>query len=563
MSAIDRLVEWFSPTAGVRRRVARMALASYEAAEPTRLRKFRRDNQSPNHAVQKGAHAVRVQARYLEKNHDLARGVIRTLVNNTVGPGGLGIEPQPRTVDGEIHADYAAALREAWFDWQRHPEVTRRYSWPKAQRLIARTWFRDGEAFAQQLVGPVALLDHGTAVPYSLELIEPDLVPLDHDDEARRIRQGVERNAWGRPLAYWVYREHPSDSYRLVTISDLKRVPAERMLHVATLDRIGQIRGVSELASVLTRLEDIRDYEESERVAAKIAAMLTAYVKKGTPDMYDSAAIAALTSDTDGTKLPRELGLQAGTIIDGLAVGEEIGLLDSKRPNLNLVTFRQGQLRAVAAGVGASYSSIARDYSGTYSSQRQELVEQWVHYATLTDEFAGQFVRPVWESFVQAAHLSGVVPIPAEVNPRMADDALFVGQSMPWIDPAKEALAWETLVRAGFASEVEVMRRRGVNPRDVLAQIAEFRRETGERGLVFTSDAANDGSGASEALQTMTAEPEEPAAPDAPPMPSDDELQAAVRRVLDRARGSAPRTRRRVLTQRDDGSIEITEERDE
>ena len=60
---------------------------------------------------------------------------------------------------------------------------------------------------------------------------------------------------------------------------------------------------------------------------------------------------------------------------------------ECKRPNPNLITFRNGQLRAFAAGISASYSSVSRNYDGTYSSQRQELVEQWVHYACLTDDF--------------------------------------------------------------------------------------------------------------------------------------------------------------------------------
>jgi capsid protein len=84
-----------------------------------------------------------------------------------------------------------------------------------------------------------------------------------------------------------------------------------------------------------------------------------------------------------------------------------------------------------------------------------------------------------------------VVPIPADVEPGTHDDALFVGQSMPWIDPAKEATAWLALVQAGFASEVEVMRKRGVNPRDVLEQIAAHRTEADKKGLVFSSDFAN------------------------------------------------------------------------
>ena len=64
-----------------------------------------------------------------------------------------------------------------------------------------------------------------------------------------------------------------------------------------------------------------------------------------------------------------------GMVIDSLQVGEEIGLIDSNRPNPNVVNFRQGQLRAIAAGVGVSYSSAARDYNGTFSAQRPYEVE--------------------------------------------------------------------------------------------------------------------------------------------------------------------------------------------
>lgn len=495
MSALDRIVAWISPEAAVRRAAARHVLAGYEAAQPSRVRKTRRGNQSINEIVARDGGHIRAHVRWLERNHDLARGALRLLVNNTVGPAGIGIEPQPRRADGTIDTEYARKLREAWFDWQRMPEVTGRLSWSKTQRLVARTWFRDGECFAQELLGNVQFLSHGTRVPYSLELMEPDMIPVDFSDAQRGIAQGIERDAWGRCRAFWVYKTDPREHWRLASYSDLKRVPAERVLQVATIDRIGQLRGVSEFASVVNRLDDIKDYEESERVAAKIAARLTAYIKKGSPDMYDPNLDKTGTA-ADGSPEPREMRLEAGMIVDGLGVGEEVGLIDSKRPNPNLITFRQGQLRAVAAGIGASYSSVSKDYDGTYSAQRQELVEQWVHYATLTDEFTGMFVRPVWESFVRAADLSGVVPIPADVPRDLADDALFVGQSMPWIDPVKEANAWETLVRAGFASEVEVMRRRGVNPRDVLEQMTEWRREVKEHGLVLSSDAAHDSAAA-------------------------------------------------------------------
>lgn len=475
MHVIDRLVGFFSPEAALRRTTARSVLAHYEAAQPTRLRQFQRDRSSQNELVQRSAVAIRTQARFLARNHDIARGALRTIVNNVVGPKGVGVEPQPRRADGSIHAEYAAELLEAWRDWCRTPEVTHQMSWSALQRAVVRAWIRDGECYGQLIQGVRADLDHGTRVPLSLEMLEADLVPIEYSDENKRVVQGIERNAWGKPVALHVLKSSPVQLGLPFYAGNTKRIPWERVLRIANVDHLGQIRGISEFAAIITRLEDIKDYEESERVAAKIAAMLTAYVRKGNADAYQGDG-----TSTDG---PRQIAFQPGMVIDDLGVGEEIGMIDSKRPNANLITFRQGQLRAVAAGLGASYSSIARDYDGTYSAQRQELVEQWVHYATLTDELVGAFVQPVWETFVQTAHLSGVVKMPIDVKEGSHDDAVYVAQAMPWIDPLKEAEGVRSLVEAGFASEIEVIRKRGANPRDVLEQIAAFRKEAERLGV--------------------------------------------------------------------------------
>lgn len=480
MNAIDRIVAYFAPMAAVRRRQARSVLAHYEAADSSRLRKFYRERGSQNEIVQRGAEAVRAQARHLVRNHDLARGSLRIMTNNIVGPKGIGIEPQPRRADGSIHREYAKALLEAYRDWIRYPEVTHRLTWSRLQRAMARAWIRDGEVFAQMITGVRADLDHGTRVPFSIEAFEAEWVPMGLNDESKGIVQGIERNAWGKPRAVHVIRSAANRIGSPIG-QDTVRIPWERVLHLATLDHLGQVRGVSEFASIITRLEDIKDYEESERVAAKIAAMLTAYVKKGTPDLYDP--------DKAGEE--REIAFKPGMVIDTLGIGEEIGMIDSKRPNPNLITFRQGQLRAVASGIGASYSSISRDYNGTYSAQRQELVEQWINYACLTDEMVGEIQQPVWESFVTACHLSRVVPIPDDVVAGTHDDAMYIAQAMPWIDPYKEAMAWSLMRKSGFASEIEAIRRRGVNPHDVLEQIKEYKDRADEMGIRFeaTEDA--------------------------------------------------------------------------
>jgi lambda family phage portal protein len=486
LNAVDRVLAWIDPQRGLNRLRSRTLLAHYEAARPSPQRKFRRDGGSANQLVQQGAVPLRNQMRYLDRNHDLVVGSLDVLVNNTVGAQGIGVEFQPRTRSGEIHADYAKALSSAWRDWQRRPEVRWQHSYARCQRLLARSLYRDGEAFAQQLFGQVPGLDHGTRVPFSLELLEADMVPTDYTDVARGFEQGIQRNAWGRASNYAVHKRHPSEAVSLR--QDLKSIPADRMLHLAHLQRIGQSRGVTRYASVIGRIEDIKDYEESERIAAKVAAMLTGYVKRQAPD---GGGYEGPLKDDNGNDIARQIALSPGTIIDTLAVGEEIGLIDSNRPNPNLVTFRNGQLRAFAAGIGASYSSLSRNYDGTYSSQRQELVEQWVHYACLTDDFVSMCVRPTVENFIFAADFSKVVPTPKDVMPGTEDDVLYIAPSMPWIDMAKEATAWLTLSQAGFISEVEVIRKAGRNPDTVLEQVAEWRRKVKEKDLRFSSDVTN------------------------------------------------------------------------
>ena len=59
MNILDRIVAWKDPILGLQRAQARRALAHYEGAKPSRQRKRRNDNSSPNALVSSGAAALR------------------------------------------------------------------------------------------------------------------------------------------------------------------------------------------------------------------------------------------------------------------------------------------------------------------------------------------------------------------------------------------------------------------------------------------------------------------------------------------------------------------------
>jgi len=473
LTALDRAIAWVSPERALRRAGARRALAAYEAARPGKQRSGKRSEGGPDTSVIRAGRSLREQARHLDENHDLARGILNVLVQNIVGPHGIGIEPQPRRTDGTVHEEFAREILKLRRDWLRRPDVTREHDGPAMERLACRTWCRDGEVLAQLLAGNVRGLDHGTRIPFSVELIEPDLMPMEHHDPTSRITSGVERNDWGQPLRYHLFKHHPSAHILMARHQEMKAVPAERMLHLKMTDRIRQVRGVSVFASVITRLDDIKDYEESERIAAKVAASMAAYIKKGMPDLYEP-------SQNDGK---RDLKFRPGMIFDDLSAGEEIGTIDTNRPTSNLEHHRRGQVRAAASGTGVTYSSAAKDYDGTYSAQRQELVEGWGAYGVLSSQFIAQFSRPVYERQIAAAVASGRLRIPSDLDVSTIDDALYIPPQMPWIDPDKESKAFERLEKNVHTSGPEIVRRRGQNPRDVLEQEAWWRSELRERDI--------------------------------------------------------------------------------
>ncbi len=483
MNRLDRAIAYVSPVWASRRARARVLAAAYEAADPGRLRSKSRDYGSGNSAAAMGGVAIRIQARALERNHDIARNALNVLVQNVVGPAGIGVEFQPRLRNGDIDEAVAEQLRPLWLEWCKRPEVTWQHDWASAQRLLARTWFRDGEALVQELMGIVPLLDHGTRVPYSLELIEPDLLPYDYSDPSRGILHGVERNAWGRPVGYHLYKQHPGDPNAMM-LPDMKRVPADRIRHLKLIDRIGQVRGVSLFASVLTRLDDLKDYEESERIAAKIAASMAAVIIKGDPQQYPEGGYM----DASGQPMAdRRMRFQPGMVFDDLRPGESVSTIDSNRPNANLEPYRNGQLRAVSGGFGVSFSSLAKNYGGTYSSQRQELVEQYGAYGVLSMEYINQCARVVTERFVSMAYATGQLTLSSDSNPAALTDALYIAPAMPWIDPKKEAEGLALMEDNVYMSAPEIIRRRGANPRDVLDQESAWQVKLREWGLSRTS----------------------------------------------------------------------------
>lgn len=475
-SRIDRLIEALSPSWGRARAEDRLVLAhlrdGYDASNPSRKRRFHRNILSGEQLARASAVELRNQARFLERNMDIASGILDKLVDFSIGPTGIMVEPQPKRHDGSVDDDFAEELERDYAAWSEWPEVTWTHDRASMERLAARTWYRDGEVLGQLVTGPRADLIYGSDVPMAIELIEPDMLPMDLEDLSINLRQAIERNAWGRARRYHVLTEHPGDAMRWAG-GNTKSIPAERMLHVRLINRIGQLRGITQFASIITTLQDIQEYLDNEQLAAKLASSLVFKITQGGPATGDKF-------DADNPPLYRVDG--GMMMVNG--PGQDAELFDTKRPNVNAIPFVEARLRGTSAGAGLSYSAVSRNYNGTYSAQRQELVENWPHHHAMTGMFVAQWSRPGYQEFCRWRALTKGVP--ARINPVTISDALYFGPSMPWINPVHEAQGQILMVQARFKSSAAVMRERGNSLRDTYRQ-AELERKARERyGILST-----------------------------------------------------------------------------
>lgn len=473
-NSIEKLIESISPSWAANRAVSRMKIKAYEGADNNnRMRPSKRDKGSGDTVMAVSGYNLRLKARDLDMNHDIVHGALNVIEDNVVG---LGIRPEPqvRLVTGELADSVNEQLTDLWKDWIKAPEVTGELDYYSAQRMKLRTLMRDGEVLQQYLMGSVPFLKHGTRVPFSIELIEPDYLPFMLNDFGSGLVQGVKKNAWGRPVSYQLYKQHPGDIMNSNTLSSsaIKTVPANRIEHIKLVDRIGQTRGVTALASVINRLNDIKDYEDYERIAAKVAASMTGYIKKGNPDLYEA-------SETQ-----REMDFVPGMIFDSLNAGEEIGTIDTNRPNTNLTSFRDGQLKAAAGGIGVGASSMSNNFEGSYSSRRQENLENYSHYGMIWHHFTESSERPVWERFASMAITAGLVDVPNDVDVNSLDDVTFSRPAASVMNPVQEATANQKDLDMRVTSRSDIIRSRGGNPSDVRKQIASEKQKDEDVGLV-------------------------------------------------------------------------------
>lgn len=316
---------------------------------------------SLNAAILAGAGVAARRGGYYCRNNPHVATAVASLVGNAVG---TGIKPRSRHPDAAVRD----ALHRLWERWTDRADAAGLADLYGLQALAVRAMVESGEAFARlRDVRPSDRL----AVPLAVELIGRDQVPMESFAEVReagRIRAGIEFDGDGRRVAYHVLPAPPDDPAAPLLGTRTVRVAAEDMCHLFQPLAAGQLRGLTWLAPVLSRVLELDQFEDAHLARAKTQALFCGFIR----DLDGSVAGQAGAGTTvDGIL---QLGMEPGSLIP-LPAGADITMTDPSDSS-DYGIYVKTHIRAIAMGLGVPYENVSGDLEGvTYSSIRAGLVE--------------------------------------------------------------------------------------------------------------------------------------------------------------------------------------------
>jgi lambda family phage portal protein len=517
-TALDKLVGVFSPAAAVRRTQQRKTLERmYAGAEASRLTNNKKPkNQSADSELLGpfGADALRAWSRSLVRDNAYAWGVVDTIVSSVIGTG-ITAQSQIETPEGTDVEDLNEIRDKVWQEWCEVCDVNGRLNFAEIQQLAQREMVEAGEVLIH-LVNTPSNKYRGIyrPVPLALELIEADRLATDkdtykiHSRDGNKVIRGVELDDLGKPLAYWIYPEHPNGPYatRVLPI----RIDASEILHLYRVDRIGQTRGVSWFAPVLGWLRDLGVYVDNEIQASAVASCFGVAI---TTNGRAGTGLMPSTDDESSDVNGNQFEYLEPAMIVRLQPGESVESINPGRPNSASEPWINLMLRGISVGTGLSYEVVSRNYSGTsYSSSRTSMLEDRRRFRRWQRYDVQHLCQPIWDRFCDQAATAGTDGFPSMseilADRRSATAVEWQTPAWEWVDPQSEQSASDAALNSFQSTYQDELGQRGKHWKNVFYQRAKEEKLKRQLGLV-TADMAN--------VQNAQAESQQMAAASAQP----------------------------------------------
>lgn len=438
--------------------------ARYDAAGTgRRVRGWTPPASGPNKAIV-GLQNIRNRSRDAIRNDWSGESGVQKWKTNLVG---IGITPRFKRFKDE---DRKQEVIDLWSDFVKDADADCVLNLYGMQTMVVGAWVASGEVFARKRPrGP----NEGLAVPLQVQLIEADYVPmLDADawpglPQGNRIRSGIELNRIGKRVAYWLWRQHPGDGMMETAINpqELLRIPASEILHIFEPTRPGQLRGVPPMASVLTRLRGINDFDDAVLERQKLANLFVTFLTRTMPAPFEDYDIDPMTGQPlqfDAATSEPMAGLTPGMQVE-LDPGQDVKFSNPPEAGTTYSDYMRTQHMGTAAAAGIPYEVFSGDIRNVSDRTLRVLINE---FRRLCEQRQWQiiipmFCQPVVEWFADAAALAGLASLEEVAMIRRCEHS---PHGWAYIHPVQDAQGKQIEVDAGFRSRSSVIAERGDDP---------------------------------------------------------------------------------------------------
>jgi len=442
-NAIDRVINYFSPGRGAQRLRARYAMALAGAYHGSSKKRRPLSEWSPSAGdadtdIISELPDLRERSRDLIRNNPLACGAINTKVTSVVG---TGLKLKSR-IDRNIlnmtedQADAWESRTEAeWRLWaeSKNCDVTGAQNFAGLQDLSFRSTLENGDVF----VLTPSKSDRFRPYPLQLQLIEADRVcNKDNTPDNDTLAGGILKDSNGRPKEYHILKGHPGNIYTKsneweTVLAYGNRTGRNNVLHLFRKLRVGQSRGVPDLAPVIETVKQLGRYTDAEVDASVISSFFTVFIKSeyhaGLSPMMPTTEIGGKTTDKD-------YKMGSGAILD-LLPNESIETANPGRPNQTFDNFVLAISRQIGVALELPFEILVKHFTASYSAARAALLEAWRFYMGRRKWLEDVLCKPVYELWMTEAVALGRIAAPGFISGDPLIKMAYLGSE--WTGPSK------------------------------------------------------------------------------------------------------------------------------
>ena len=420
---------------------------------------------SANDALRWSLRTLRNRSRELVTRNSHASRVPQLYSEKVVGKDGITYSAAVQLGNGEYDVPVNRELERAYYRWAESTFVTVDRSMCLAELEAAdmEAEITDGET----LIRCVDNFDNPFG--FALEVIDPD--QLDHTFDVEpgpgrnAVVMGKELNGWGETVAYWLWKNHPSERG---AVGGRIRVPATDIWHTYLQRRVRQARGIPWFAPALFDFAMHGGWRENQLIASRAAAGKMGFLEPGLDaEVWDDDD--EQLADEGGRKvLPTEVSPGA---IDRLPRGWTFKPYDPAFPSTNFAEFNGAMLMSLAVSQRVTYAELSGDLRGTsYGSGRMGLLDVQNVYRWFQARRIRRFNMPVLARWLPNAIQTGAVRLPSYQADRYLA-ATWHPQPQPWLQPKEDFDVRLAQRRAGLMTLTEIAAEQGRDLEDVFRGI--------------------------------------------------------------------------------------------